>query len=158
MVFYGTVSRSAVNYSPNDSIYTPAEVFQRLNLTFDLDVCAPEGGLSWIPAKHHFSLKDDGLIQDWFGLVWCNPPYSKPLPWVEKFIDHKNGVMLTTVARSKATQLYWSKADALSFMPSNFKFVKPDGSLRGIFLPVMLVAMGEQAVEALHKANYGRVR
>jgi hypothetical protein len=158
MVFYKTINRTDVNYSPNDSIYTPPEIFERLGLQFDLDVCAPQQPVPWIPAKKHYWLEIDGLSQDWEGLVWCNPPYSKPLPWVQKFMEHANGVMLTTIARSKATQFYWKEADALSFLPSNFKFVKPDGSLHGIFLPVMLVAMGEQAVEALKLANYGRVR
>ena len=158
MVFYKKMGHTSPNYSPNDSIYTPPEVFERLGLVFDLDVCSPKGGLPWIPAKDHYHLELDGLAQPWEGLVWCNPPYSKPRPWIEKFIDHGNGVMLTTMARSWGSQQYWAKADGVSFLPSNFKFVKPDGTLHGIFLPVMLVAMGNQAVEALHRANYGRVR
>jgi hypothetical protein len=158
MVFYKKMGHTAVGYSPNDSIYTPPEIFERLGLEFDIDVCAPEQALPWIPAKKHFWLEIDGLAQDWEGLVWCNPPYSKPRPWIEKFMAHSNGVMLTSMARSKGSQIYWSKADGLSYLPSNFKFVKPDGSLHGIFLPVMLVAMGEQAVEALKRANYSRVR
>ena len=58
------------------SWYTPPSIFELLNIEFDLDVCAPQGGVPWIPAKDYFALPTDGLSQPWVGKVWCNPPYS----------------------------------------------------------------------------------
>ena len=55
---------------------------KELNLTFDLDVCSPAGGLPWIPAKKSLSIIDDGLTFPWHGNVWCNPPYSGIKPWI----------------------------------------------------------------------------
>ena len=69
-------------------------MFDRLNMTFDIDVCAPEGGVPWIPSRQVFSVDDDGLNQKWSGRVWMNPPYSNPGPWVRRFINHAWGVAL----------------------------------------------------------------
>ena len=56
-----------------DDQYTPPWIFEALNIQFDLDVCAPEGGIPWIPATNHYSIKDDALTQPWYGNVWMNP-------------------------------------------------------------------------------------
>lgn len=60
--------------------YTPSFVFETLDLTFDVDVCHPEGVcLPWIPAKEFYTRKEDGLAQDWMGKrFWMNPPYGEP--------------------------------------------------------------------------------
>jgi hypothetical protein len=39
----------------SDEQYTPSWIFEALNVEY-LDVCA-EGGVDWIPAKNHYSLK-----------------------------------------------------------------------------------------------------
>ena len=46
-----TLFGDAPQYVTSDDVYSPPHVFERLGLTFDLDVCAPKGGLPWIPAK-----------------------------------------------------------------------------------------------------------
>jgi hypothetical protein len=52
--------------------FTPPHIFAKLLLTFDLDPCAPAGGVPWIPARRHFSIEDDGLAQEWHGRVWLS--------------------------------------------------------------------------------------
>jgi hypothetical protein len=71
----------------NDELYTPKWIFQAINLDFDLDVCAPEQGPLNTPAEKWFSIKDDGLTQQWFHRVFMNPPFSKPSVWVDKWLD-----------------------------------------------------------------------
>ena len=56
--------------------YTPKWVFDLLGVQFDIDVASPPGGVPWIPCDRYFTQVDDGLTQDWHGLIWCNPPYS----------------------------------------------------------------------------------
>lgn len=53
--------------------YTPAWIFERMGLQFDLDPCAPTGGVPWIPAVRHYDLEDNGLTSSWLGKVWLNP-------------------------------------------------------------------------------------
>lgn len=74
---------------------TPPEVFQALDLEFDFgfDVCAERATAQ---CASYWTIEDDALSQDWhksarpsFGSawLWCNPPYSKITPWVEKAIE-----------------------------------------------------------------------
>jgi hypothetical protein len=141
----------------NDEQYTPKYIFSLMDLEFDLDVAAPIDGISWIPAKHHYSKFDDALTKKWFGLVWMNPPYSKPGPWVDKFIEHANGVALLPMSKSAWSMKLWNKADAISYV-GTMKFVQSDGEFSQIFMPVLLYAMGEKAVEGVNNASQSRVR
>ena len=58
-----------------DEWLTPPEIVKSLG-EFDLDPCSPIER-PWDTAKNHFTINDNGLIQNWFGRVWCNPPYGK---------------------------------------------------------------------------------
>jgi hypothetical protein len=151
-------SRNSQDYQPDNEIYTTPEIFEKLGLIFDLDVCAPIGGLPWIPAKRSFSVLDDGLSQPWQGLVWCNPPYSKPKPWIERFIEHDNGIMLVQIARSKGADMLWNYADGIAFQGAGFKFTDNQMRRRTIFMPVAFYSMGRIATEALKQSGLGRVR
>ena len=98
--------------------YTPPWVFEQLNCTFDLDVCAPAEKLPWIPTKNHIALPVDSLQQDWAGFVWCNPPYGKETKnFLAKMLNHNNGIALV-FAR---TDTWWfhdyaAKASSLLFI------------------------------------------
>lgn len=152
MNLYGSPELDIVS---SDEVYTPPGFFKRLRLEFDLDVCAPAGGLPWIPAKRHYSIADDGLASPWEGRVWCNPPYSTATPWVRKFIQHGNGVIVIPMGKSKAFVELWSAADALT-VPSvlntihgdRCKFLK-DGKPYSISFGVILAAFGEECVQAI---------
>lgn len=43
-----------------------------------------------------YSKEDDGLSKEWFGRVWLNPPYSKPLitMFFDRMARHGNGIAL----------------------------------------------------------------
>lgn len=70
-----------------DEWETPNELFNGVNNYiggFDLDVCANDNN-----HKHdkYYTIEDNSLNQEWFGKCWCNPPYSKQRPWIEKTIN-----------------------------------------------------------------------
>lgn len=48
---------------------------------FTLDVAAAAHNAK---APMFYTREDDGLSQQWFGRVWCNPPYSDCGAWVRK--------------------------------------------------------------------------
>jgi len=136
----------------SDDYYTPVWIFDRLGLHFDLDVCSPPAPPPWIPATRFFTMADDGLAQEWAGRVWMNPPYSRPGPWVERFLEHRNGVALVPFAKSAWFDALWVAADAVCAPGVEAsKFVGGP-----IFMPVFLAAYGAECVAALR--NLGTVR
>ena len=139
-----------------NDFYTPASLFLALDLTFDLDVCAPPGGVPWIPAARHLTLEDDGLAQPWAGRVWMNPPFSRPAPWVERFIAHGNGVALLPQAKSRWFGALWSSSVALMCIPETFGFIRPGPGVNDIASPLVLAAFGAECVAAI--SRLGRVR
>jgi hypothetical protein len=143
----------------SDEQYTPSWIFEALNVEFDLDVCAPEGGVDWIPAKKHYSLKDDALTQNWEGFVWMNPPYSEGKVWHEKFAAHGNGICLVPMAKSLWFQEMWNRSEvSLLIIKPNVKFVLPSGKTNQIFMPVILGAIGSKGSQALIDSKLGKVR
>ena len=140
----------------SDEWYTPRSVFDQLGLRFDLDVCSPIGGTGLVPAAHSYCLEDDGLLSPWVGRVWMNPPYSKPSPWIDKWLDHGNGVALLPMAKSKWFNGLMESNAYFTALPSNFKFISPDGKPISLMMGSLLWAIGEDNVQAL-KA-FGKVR
>jgi phage N-6-adenine-methyltransferase len=86
----------------NDLWRTPKEVFKYFNdrYDFECDVAASDDNHL---CDSYYTKKDDALTVDWGNCyaelcdgdyVWCNPPYSNPLPWVHKIIkeSQENGI------------------------------------------------------------------
>jgi phage N-6-adenine-methyltransferase len=104
---------------------TPRDFFEALNAIFhfDIDVCAlPENAKcprSYLP-------QDDGLTQPWTGNVWCNRPYSRPLPWMRKAWESSEAgatvVCLVKVSTgSRWWQTYCTKG-AITYLRGRLKF------------------------------------
>ncbi len=146
------------DYKENNEYYTPPWLFEDLNVYFDLDVCAPTGGVDWLPASNHYDIVADGLTQTWDGFVWCNPPYSNPTPWIDKFLFHANGILLTQISKSNAFIRLWNQSDAIMMLPSNIKFEHKDHGKKGIFMPVGLFGMGAKAITAMQACKINKVR
>jgi hypothetical protein len=141
---------AANNLTSSDEHYTPKHIFDSLGIAFDLDVASPHGGLSSVPAKEWFcACCKPALEQQWFGNVWMNPPFSKPTPFVDKFIQHGNGIALLVVSRSRWFGDLWEMADAVVPTPYNLKFDRPDEKPKQISFQTMLFAIGNDNVKAL---------
>lgn len=116
-----------------DEWYTPRYIFDALGVTFDLDVAAPDGGPKHVPARNYFSIGHDGLQQEWFGLVWMNPPFGHQRTkreWLKRFFEHGNGIALLPDRTSAPWfQEFAPLADAICFVSPKIKFERPDGSL-----------------------------
>jgi hypothetical protein len=96
----------------------------------------------------------DGLALDWspFGRVWCNFPYSDPLPWVKKMAEHKNGIILGPGKSPDAKwgQLLLGTADMVFFPAGRFAFYRSDGTpTKGKWNPHVYGAYGWANVDAL---------
>ena len=137
------------NTDNNDEWLTPPEIIKALG-EFDLDPCAPHPDKRpWNMAKRHYHKEMDGLKQQWFGRVWCNPPYGREaFRWLEKLHDHGNGIALV-FARTETIGFHeqvWNKADAIFFFKGRISFYKADGkkpnALDRANAPSCLVAYG----------------
>lgn len=67
-----------------------ANLEMRLGQPFTLDVAASAHNTK---APVHYSREEDGLLRQWRGVVWCNPPFSDCGAWVRKawseWCDHE---------------------------------------------------------------------
>ena len=113
----------------SDEWYTPKYIFDALGVHFSMDVA---GDLACphqsVPANWALS---DGLNQPWQGIVWMNPPFggrNALWPWVEKFIDHGNGIALVP---DRTSAPWWQKlakgSDGIVFVSPKVKFLDENG-------------------------------
>jgi len=140
--------------STSDDWYTPRWLTEQLGLVFDIDVCAPvDHDARTVPAKRYYTIEKDGLTQPWDGLIWCNPPYSDPEPWIDRWATHGGGLLLTHVsAKSSRMAPLWRAAHAIVFF-ARMDFDRPDGGIESPFWMVQLAARGEQASQALNRVR-----
>jgi hypothetical protein len=142
--------------------WTPPHVFEALGLEFDLDPCAPPGGVPWVPASQHYSIQDNGLIQPWEGRVWLNPPYGREAPkWVGKLADHGDGIALVFVRScAKWGQAAMRRADAVCFIAGRLSFIDGTAAERrghNAANSSMLLAFGPECAEAVQNCELGVV-
>lgn len=115
-----------------DHWYTPPWIFDGLGLTFDLDVAAPAEPQPWLPARAVYTIADDGLAQDWHGLVWCNPPYSNPQPWCQRWAQHPWGCLLIRADLSSSGPLFaFAAASSVYVAAKRIQFVDGRGGPTG---------------------------
>jgi hypothetical protein len=142
----------------NDELYTPKYIFDALGLVFDLDPCSPETG-AVVPTRQKYSLPFDGLEAAWFGLVWMNPPFSKPSPWVDRWLSHANGIALLPMGgNARWLNKIWESQAQVIVLPPNIGFINPKYEIKTIMYRIALWAIGDQAIEALHQSGLGKMR
>ncbi len=138
---------AAQTMKTSDDCYTPKWLFDVMGITFDLDVaCPPEGPIN-VPAANYYTAADDGLAQPWNGRVWMNPPYSKPSPWIAKWLEHSNGMALVPSSKSKWWQSLW-ESQAKAVYIGQVSFVRAGQKPFDIGWPIYLWAIGHENIYA----------
>lgn len=139
-----------------DEWLTPPEMIKSLGV-FDLDPCSPINR-PWPTALNHFTILDNGLMKDWFGRVWLNPPYGKELEhWLNRMAMHANGIALT-FARTDTNTFHnyvFPIADSIFFIRQRVQFYNVDGTpgdSKGT-APSVLIAYGEENSEHLKNVD-----
>lgn len=146
----------------HDEWLTPPDILQKLG-EFDLDPCEPMHNIRpWDTAKAHYCKADNGLLQQWHGRVWLNPPFGRvAINWMLKMAKHGNGIALIP-ARTETAMFYetvWGRADAILFVKGRPHFHYVDGK-RAPFnsgAPICLVAYGAKNVIILEQSGLGHV-
>ncbi|MDP8173662.1 phage N-6-adenine-methyltransferase [Pasteurella skyensis] len=90
-----------------------AEKYFLQGYKFLLDATASELNAK---CKFFFTKEQNALKKDWFKIlnsiwhkqtVWCNPPYSKPLPFVEKAIEEAEKGVVTVMLLNTDNSTKW---------------------------------------------------
>ena len=94
--------------SKNCEWATPKSLFEELDkeFHFTLDPCAtPENA----KCKCFYTVEDDGLAQNWGGVVFCNPPYGKEISrWVKKcYEESQNGATVVLLIPARTDTAYF---------------------------------------------------
>lgn len=79
---------------------TPQDFFEQIDkeFHFNLDACATAENAK---CDKYYTKEQDGLSQEWNGIVWCNPPYGRSIGmWVKKAYESKATVVLLVPART----------------------------------------------------------
>lgn len=103
----------------SDEWYTPIDVVEsarRVLGAIDLDPATCEHAQRRIGAKTFYTKDDDGLVKEWRGRVWLNPPYSQPAArlFAEKLVaEYQAGrVTAAVMVQNASTDTGWFHAVA----------------------------------------------
>lgn len=77
------MDKSKIYANSKDEWYTPKHIVDMFG-PFDLDTASDEYNSKRLGIPHYFSKDNSGLDNDWFGNVWCNPPFSLKKEFIKK--------------------------------------------------------------------------
>ena len=119
--------------------YTPApyiDAARDVMGTIDCDPASSDTANGVVEAATYYTEADDGLVKDWVGNVWLNPPYSSSLvsAFTEKLlfeIDAGN-TSKAVVLVNNATDTRWfsslvDRCDGICFTTGRIAFINPAG-------------------------------
>lgn len=118
---------SGVHFSSATDLWsTPQDFYDKLNdeFHFTLDPCATDENHK---TDKYFTIKDDGLAQDWSNdVVFMNPPYGRVIgDWIKKAKESNTTVVCLVPARTDTR--WWhdnviNDADEIRFIKGRLKF------------------------------------
>jgi phage N-6-adenine-methyltransferase len=132
----------------NSEWATPQSLFDKLNVEFgfELDVCANADNAK---CSRYFTREQDGLSQDWIGVVWMNPPYGRGIEgWMSKALEaSRDGATVVALIPSRTNAPWWHdyvmNADEIRFIRKKVSFggrvdgVPFTGSVIAVFRPIV---------------------
>lgn len=100
--------------------------------------------------ERYYTLDHDGLSQPWFGRVWCNPPYSRIKPWIDRANQGDADRVVMLVPASTDTT-WWRAANAEHvFIPGRLRFGSCD---RAPFGSALLVWSRDRVPRYCHRCD-----
>lgn len=101
---------------------------------FSIDVAASADNTK---LPKFFTATDNGLLKSWKGeRVYCNPPYSRIRPWVEKAWSESTELVVMLLPANRTEQTWWQELIEpyrdrpgsrlrVEFLPGRMRFLKP---------------------------------
>lgn len=126
----------------NNEWYTPDFVLDRAREVLgciDLDPATAEIANERVQADDFFTEEDNGLDKEWFGNVWCNPPYSASLikKFTKKCLDQYNNnknISSIIILTNSGTDTQWNlplQEGVQVYTNGRISFLQPDGTEKG---------------------------
>lgn len=149
------------NFKSDKVVYsTPIKLFKVIDdeFHFTLDVCANSENYK---CKNYFTENDNGLIQDWQGVCWMNPPFNKELKkWVIKARDEsqKHNSIICCLVPFRGNTVWFKNVcmDAeIRFIIGEVNFNDLD---RGLWLPMCLMIFGTNNKGKFSYIDYKKIR
>jgi len=133
---------NAVHVSQNTGVpewYTPAEYIEsarKVMRSIDLDPASSKQAQKTVKAGEYLTIDDDGLLYDWSGNIWLNPPYASGvvdqfmLRIKEYFLDGSITSAITLTNNCTETAWFQScceSATAICLVAKRIKFLDESG-------------------------------
>ena len=131
------MNNTTTTESEQDCAQTPWWFIKSLedytNLIINLDVCCAPNTAK---CRYYLCLdeNDNGLIDGWSNVNYCNPPYSDITPWIKKahyeslFKGNTTLMLIPDKPEVGYTRLAREYADTVIHMPFRLNFLRPDGT------------------------------
>jgi len=133
----------------NDLLRTPKYITDVLG-KIDLDPCAGEN--TNIGTVNLWNGRgEDGLRSEWFGFVFCNPPFSQKEIWIEKMVEHNNGILLLPERGSAPWFGPLAKAAGCYFVMG--KKINFEGGSSSNNVGSVMFTFGHEAKERIRKSD-----
>lgn len=140
---------------------TPRRIIDALGgwRSFDLDPCAAPAPQPWPTARRMNTREDaNGLLIEWDGRVWLNPPYTarEVEAWLRRLADHGRGTafIFSRTGTGAFRRQVWERAHGLLFLYGRIAFAEPDGTTgRRSPAPSVLCAYGQDDLDRLAAAE-----
>jgi phage N-6-adenine-methyltransferase len=115
---------------------TPHQLFDALHkeFHFQTDVCA-EAENAKLPT--YYNQATDGLVQEWSGVCWMNPPYGETGKWMKKAYEsaQAGATVVCLVPVDTSTKWWWeycSRAAEIRFIVGRLKFIDTGAVIKRI--------------------------
>jgi ParB family chromosome partitioning protein len=121
-------------FTPPEYIAAAREVMGGI----DLDPASHTEAQRIVQALRFYSAENDGLVREWHGRVWLNPPYAQPLiaQFISKLVREfeDGGVSQAILLTHNYTDTTWfhnaeASAALLCFTRGRIRFIDIDGAL-----------------------------
>lgn len=112
--------------SKTDLWYTPDDFYEKYNsvYNFETDVCATHENAK---CENYYTQEVDGLLQDWQGVCWMNPPYGRTIgKWMKKAYESSlNGATVVCLVPARTDTNWWhdfAMNGEIEFIKGRLKF------------------------------------